>query len=157
VRGLAALAIIVHLAALGCGYRLVRYAGALGGVDSLAIRTLENESYEPGIEYLVSDADVRGADLVLTGSVLPVQTSGRSFSSVVLILEYEVTLSLIVHATRRDGSELPIDGTALRESERYLASADVEATRKNREEALRRVAGVLAGRVHDALAEVLAQ
>jgi hypothetical protein len=172
VRGLAALLIIVQLAALGCGYKLVHYAGRLGGVDSLAIRTLENESYEPGIEYLVSDAlrreflrrggvrlsdDLREADLVLTGSVLPVQTSGRSFSSVVLILEYEVTLSLVVHATRRDGSELPIDGSALRESERYLASADIEATRKNREEALRRVAGVLAGRVHDALAEVLAQ
>jgi hypothetical protein len=172
VRGLAAFLVVVCAVAPGCGYKLVRYGGALGGVDSMAIETLENESYDPGIEYVVSDAlrreflrrgavrlteDARGADLVLSGSVLPVEILGPSFSSVVLILEYEVTLTLVVRATRRDGSELPIGDEALRESERYLASADVEATRKNRDEALRRVAGVLAGRVHDALAEVLAQ
>ena len=35
----------------------------------------------------------------------------------------------------------------------YQASADVEVTRTNRKEALRRLAGVLAGRFHDALFE----
>ncbi len=154
----------------GCGYRLVRYDRGLGDLGSVSILTLANESYEPGVEFIVSDALRREflrrgalvvteesgrADLVLHGAVLPVETSGRSFSSVALILEYELTLSLDLTATRRDGSDLPMGANALRESERYLASADVEATRKNREEALRRVAGVLAGRIHDTLAEVL--
>lgn len=165
-----AFVVAVCTALSGCGYKLVRYEGALGDVDSVAIETLANESYEPGIEYIVADAfrreflrrgavrltdDSGGADLVLSGSVLPVETAGLSLSSVILAIEYQLTLSLAIQATRLDGTEVPIDSRALRESERYLVSGDVEATRKNREEALRRVAAVLAERVHDALAEVL--
>ncbi len=165
-----AFVVAVCTALSGCGYKFVRYQGALGDVDSVAIETLANESYEPGIEYIVADAfrreflrrgavrltdDGGGADLVLSGSVLPVETAGLSLSSVILAIEYQLTLSLAIQATRLDGTEVPIDSRALRESERYLVSGDVEATRKNREEALRRVAAVLAERVHDALAEVL--
>jgi hypothetical protein len=93
---------------------------------------------------------------VLTGSVEEVSIHGRAFSSVLLVLEFQLTLDLALQATRRDGSEVPLDEGALRESERYLASGDVEAQRKNREEAVRRVSSLLAGRVHDALAEALA-
>ena len=154
----------------GCAYSLVRYDGGLGDVRSVTIDTPENDSYEPGVEYIVADAlrreflrrravrlveDSSQADLVLTGRVLRIEASGRSFSSVVLALEYEVTLSLDLQARRTDGSEVPIDPRALRESERYLASADAEALRKNREEALRRLATLLAGRVYDALYESL--
>ena len=42
----------------------------------------------------------------------------------------------------------------MKETERYLASADIEATRKNRDEALRKVAVVLAVRIHDLLYEM---
>lgn len=139
---------------------------------SVAVPTLANDSYEAGIEYVVSDAlrreflrrggvrlveEPSRADLVLAGRVLPVQARGQSFSSVVLALEYEVTLVLDLRATRADGTDVPIDGRALQETERYLASADVEALRKNREEALRQVASVLAGRIYDALYETLIQ
>jgi hypothetical protein len=154
----------------GCGYKLVRYGDGLGEVDSVAIETLANESYEPGVETIVAEAfrreflrrgavrltdDVGGADLVLSGRVLPIETVGLSYSSIVLAIEYQLTLSVAIQATRGDGTPVPIDPRALRESERYLVSGDLEATRTNREEALRRVAGVLAERVHDALAEVL--
>jgi hypothetical protein len=163
--------LVVALLLCACGYRPVRYAGGLGDVRSLAIRTLGNDSYEPGVEYVVSEAlrreflrrgavrlieDPAAADLVLSGSVEDVSSRGRVFSSVLLSLEFELTVDLALRATRRDGSEVPLEGAALRESERYLASADVEALRKNREEAVRRVSSLLAGRVHDALAEALA-
>ena len=50
------------------------------------------------------------------------------------------------------------DRQALREQcERYLASADVEVQRKNRQEALREVSRLVAGRVYDALYESLVQ
>ena len=176
MRGIGSLALGAALAlalvAPGCSYRFVRYDGGLGEVRSVSIRTLRNDSYEPGVERVVSDAlrreflrrgavelidDPSAADLVLSGSVERVSIAGRSFSSVILALEYQLTLDLDVRATRRDGTQLAIDRKSMRETERYLASADIEATRKNREEAVRRVASVLAGRVHDALYEVLAE
>ena len=169
MRELAALA-LVALSVPGCGYQPVRYGGSLGEVRSVAIRTLENDSFEPGVEFAVSEAlrreflrrgavrvtdDPRSADLVLAGRVEHVDVTSSSFSSVLLALEYQLTVDLALAATRRDGSTVPLDETVLRESERFLASADAEAQRKNREEAVRRVASLLAGRVHDALAEAL--
>ena len=52
---------------------------------------------------------------------------------------------------------MPLDQAALRESERYVASADAEATRKNRQEALRQLASVLAGRAYLILQDTLEQ
>jgi len=132
----------------------------------VAVDTPENASYEAGVEFIVADAlrseflrrravklveDPSQADLVLEGKVLPIQAVGQSFSSVVLSLEYELTLAVDLHALRRDGSEVALGPRVLKESERYLASADPEVLSKNRDEAMRRAAQVLAERVYDAL------
>ncbi len=169
VRGACFLVLFVWLVA-GCGYAFVRYDGGLGEVRSVAVKTPRNDSYEPGVEFVVADAlrreflrrrgvrlveDPAGADLVISGRVLSIRASSSSFSSVILALEYQLTLALELHATKADGSDLAIDPSAMRETERYLASADVEALQKNRQEALRRVAALLAGRVYDALYEIL--
>lgn len=155
----------------GCGYTLVHYAGSAGtspGQKRVAIETLENGSFEPGYEFTVTDAllrefqrrgavrvvqDVEAADLVLSGQVRRIDTRRGAFSSVVLVLEYEIRVQLDLKVSRRDGSAIKLDRRVLTATELYLASADVEAQRKNREEALRRVASVLATRVHDALYE----
>jgi len=62
-------------------------------------------------------------------------------------------MRLDLKVRRRDGTPIRISRRALRESEIYQASADVEVTRTNRKEALERLAGILAGRFHDALYE----
>jgi hypothetical protein len=163
----------VLLLVTGCSrYSLVRYDGGLGDVHSVAITTPSNESYESGLEYMVADAlrreflrrrgvrvveDKQSADLVIRGRVVSVRSSARSFSSVIQSLEYEVTLNVALEAVRPDGTLIEIDPRATRESERYLASADVEVQRKNRQEALREVSRLLAGRVYDALYESLVQ
>ncbi len=171
--GLAILVVVVVAAGLsGCSsYRMVRPSVALGDVKRVAVEPLRNESYEPGVDRLVTDAlrrefarrggiqvvgDSASADLVVSGAVLPLTTRSRSFSSVELALEFEVELPLRVVARRSDGTLLEFDRSAQRDWELYLASADVEIERKNREEALRRLSQLLAGRVHDALAERLA-
>jgi hypothetical protein len=156
--------------AVGCGYSLVRYGDGLGEVRSVAVATPHNDSYELGADLVVADALRReflrrrgvrlvenpaGADLVLDGRVVAVEGRGRSFSSIALALEYELTLRLELEARRPDGTTIALDPLLLRETERYLASADAEALRKNREEALRQAAAVLAGRVYDALYESL--
>ncbi len=152
------------VAGLGCGYHVVRHRDASGEQRRVAIETLRNDSNEPGLEFMVTDAllreflkrgalrivnDPSAADVIVGGSVRPIQTVGRSFSSVVLALEYRITLDLDMTVTRRDGDRLLVPDEAMRDSELYLASADVEVTRKNREEALRRLADVLAARIHD--------
>jgi hypothetical protein len=167
-RFLAGVSVVLGLALVGCGYSVVRYGAGLGDARRVAIQGLTNDSFEPGVEALVSDAlarefaqrgalrlvdDPATADLVIGGSVTSVEIRGRSFSSILFALEYEVRMQLGLAVKRRDGSEVPIDPNALTESERYLASSDLEVTRTNRQEALRRLAGVLAGRVHDALYE----
>jgi hypothetical protein len=157
------------LAVSACGYRFVRHEASGSGADArVAIAGLRNDSFEPGLESVMNDAlrrefvrrgalrvvdDPDGADLVIGGAVLPLLWSARSFSSVNFAIEYEVTLRLRLEVARSDGEKIPLDATAITESELYLASSDVEVTRKNREEALRRVAAALAGRVHDVLVE----
>jgi hypothetical protein len=167
------LAVLALLApAVGCsGYRFVRHRDDLGDVRRVAVQPLRNESYEPGVEVLVTDALLREfqrhgavavvreperADLVLSGAVSSLVTRSRAFSSVELALEFEVEMGIRLAARRADGSGVEIDSTLLREWELYLASADVEVERKNREEAIRRLATLLATRIHDALAEQLA-
>lgn len=155
--------------ASGCGYHFAPARPDGGPVGTVALTSLENDSYEFGVEREVADAiqraflrrgglavvdDPEAADLVIRGRVQPLRTSRRSFSSVRLVLEYEVTLELALEVTRRDGSTLALPGQLLSRTEIYQASADVEVTRKNRREALRRAAEVLADRLHDALYEV---
>jgi hypothetical protein len=173
--GQRALAGVLALAALGgltaatagcAGYHVAGRQGTLGSVHRVAVEPLQNESYEPGVDVLVTDALVRElarrrdvevvrdparADLVLEGAVLPLSTRSRSFSSVELALEYEVELDVSLKARRSDGTTFDFDPTMLRDWELYLASADIEAERKNREEAIRRLAALLARRVNDAL------
>lgn len=166
------LALVATLALAGCGYHLVGGKRGLAGIDSVAIRTPRNDSIQPGVEYLVADAlrreflrrggaalseDPEDADLVVSGRVHSLHAEPRSLSSVVLVLEYEVTMTLDLVARRRDGSELPLEARALRESERFLSSADVEAERKNRLEAIRRVSQLLASRFFDAVSEGVTQ
>jgi len=156
---------------LACsGYRVVRASEGLGPVKRVAVQTLVNDSYEPGLDVMVTEAlrremqkrggvelvsDPAAADLVLSGAVLKVQTNARSFSSIAFALEYQVDMSLSLQARKPDGTLVAIDPAALRDWELYLTSSDVEAERRNRDEALRRLASVLAERVHDSLADRL--
>ncbi|MCC6642410.1 MAG: LptE family protein [Deltaproteobacteria bacterium] len=166
-----AILLVAALGALaGCGYRLVSYRGALGDVRRVSIHTLRNDSLAAGYgatvtEALLDEFQRRGAlqvvsdpalaDLTIGGRILPIYSGARSFSSTVLALEYQVTVQIQLDVRRRDGTLVPIDPGAMTETEIYVASADAEAALTNRNEALRRVASVIAGRVHDALFERL--
>jgi hypothetical protein len=156
------------LVASGCGYQIVRYRDALGDARRVAIVGLVNDSFEPGLDSLVSDAisreflrrgalevvpDPETADLIVSGAVERLQTRSEAFSSIEFVLEFRVTMRLDLKVQRSDGTRIRIGRRALRESEFYQSSADVEVTRTNRKEALERLAGILAGRFHDALYE----
>jgi hypothetical protein len=153
--------------ALGCGYVWVGAEGGRG-LGGVAGETPETASRLGGLELVVADAvrrvvlrrsgarlveDPERADWVVSGRVLPLRVAPASLSPVVLTLEYELTLELALRARGPDGREIESDARALRETERYLSSADAEAQRKNRDEALRRVSRLLAARFLDWLDE----
>ena len=169
---MAALLLLLLVALEGCGYRLARYGNAGEGAPGISVVTLRNDSREAGIETLVSDAlrrevlsrgglrlvgNPEAADYVIRGRVQALDTRARGFSAAVLAVEYEVTMRLDVVVDRKAGQGLKIDPATLRESEIYLASADVEVGRKNRDEALRRLSEMLAVRVHDRIDEEVLQ
>ena len=154
----------------GCGYRFVAGGESLPDVRVVSIQTPSNDSFESGAGYAVAEAlrgellrrggatlseDPERADLVISGRVLGVESRARSLSSVFLALEFELTLSLELEVTRRGDAPLELPLRRLTETELYLASADVEAERKNRDEALGRVAQLAATRFFDALSLAL--
>ena len=156
------------LAGSGCGYQVVRYQDALGDARRVAILGLVNNSFEPGLDSLVADAisreflrrgalevvsDPEIADLIVKGRIDRLRTRSTSFSSIEFVLEFRIDMRLDLQVERRDGSTIPIGRRVLSEMEIYQASPDVEVTRTNREEAIRRLAGILAARFHDALYE----
>jgi len=150
-------------ACLGCAYELV---GGAPGERLIAVTTLANDTLEPGVELMLSEAlrreltrrdpfrlveDPERADLEIRGRVRALETTSRSFSASVRAVEYSVAMQLELDVRSRDGVRVPLDPRALSESEIYLASADLEVSRKNREEALRRLAALLAQRIYDQL------
>ncbi len=160
---------LVAVAASACGYRFVAYPANSDASQRVAVRALRNDSSDPGLElvvgdalrgefarrgalHLVDDADV--ADVVIEGRIARVETDRRSFSSVVLAVEYEVSVELELDVQRRGEAGSLFDRELLRERELYLSSADVEVQRKNRREALRRLANLLAARIHDTVYEL---
>jgi len=166
IRHLLAIALLIGLWLLpaGCGYQLVRYQTAGASAPSISVITLENDSDIPGLELMVSEAirktvvnrgglrleaEPAAADYVLRGRVLPVEILSRTFTGVVLALEYSAEMSLDIRVSDEQGTKLKLSPGDLTASELFLASADLEASRKNREEALRRLSQLLAMRIHD--------
>jgi hypothetical protein len=151
------------------GYRVARYGEGLSGARSVAIVTPANASATPGIELTIAEAlrkeflrrgalklvsQPDDADLVVRGKVLPFRVVSRTVSSVCGAHEYSLNQRRDLRIENRLGipdraGSFAIPG--LDASAVYPASADVEAARKNREEAFRRVAEILAGRAHDAM------
>ena len=150
------------------GGRVTLIGGAAGPeeIKTLAIVALRNDAPEPWLDRIVTDAfrreldrrgrfllvnDTRDADLVLRGRIRPIDTTADSFSSFIAALEYSLTIELDLEVVRSGGQIVRLDSRSLSERESYLASADIEVTRTNRLEALRRVSDVLASRVADTL------
>lgn len=132
----------------------------------LLVLAFESESPEPWLGRIVSDSmrremgargalrlvdDPRSADLILQGRIRSLSSQSRSFSSFVAALEYSVTIALDVEIVRSTGDIVRLDSLPLTETETYLASADIETTRSQRLEALRKLSEILAARIADAI------
>lgn len=160
----------------GCGYRSMLPAPDSGdtigagndgrGPTRVAVLALRNDSPEPWLERIVTDAlrreisaragfdlvnDPARAGLVIRGRIRPLEVRSKSFSRFVAALEFDLSLQLDLEVARAEGNVVRLDPRMLAETDVYLASADVEVTRSNRLEVLRRISDLLASRVADSL------
>lgn len=139
---------------------------ASGGRASITVVALRSDSPEPWLDRIVTDAlrrefggrarlrlidDPDEAELEISGRIRPLDISSRSFSSFVAALEYSLTLALDLEVRLANGDVVKLDPTMLSETESYLASPDIEVTRTNRLEALRRISDLIAARVADSI------
>jgi hypothetical protein len=181
---LVAALVIAFVFSAGCGYRS-QLAGAnteaavegpptqpastsesLLPSTRIAVLALRNDSPEPWLDRIVTDAirrefDVRGlfdivnepnrADVVVRGRIGRLDTTSKSFSRFVAAVEYGLTIRLDLEVVLLSGDIVRLDSATLTESDVYLASPDIEVTRTNRLEVLRRLSDVLASRVADSI------
>ncbi len=132
----------------------------------VSVLALRNDSPEPWLDRIVTDAmrreigarsvfdfvnDPTRADLVIRGRIRPLGIRSRSFSRFVAALEYGLTLQLDLEVVFDSGQVVRLDPKMLSESDVYLASADLEITRSNRLEVLRRLSDLLASRIADSI------
>lgn len=132
----------------------------------VTVVALRSDSPEPWLDRIVTDAlrrevggrarlalieDPSSAALQLSGRIRPLDITSRSFSSFVAALEYSLTLALDLEVRLANGDVVKLDPAMLSETDSYLASPDIEVTRTNRLEALRRMSDLLATRVADAI------
>jgi hypothetical protein len=163
---------VALLVAIGaCGYRVPAPLQGPGGEPlRVEVRMFENRSAEPGFEELLASAlaeelmrrghlephygGATGPEvLIIDGTIRSAEIRPTSFSSVGLALEYIILVAVEVEVRRGGEGELVWKQPQLRERERYLASSDSGVERSNREQALRRIAAEVAGRIHDELAQ----
>jgi hypothetical protein len=163
------LTLLLAVSACGCGFRPVDASRVFGpGVRRIEIRAFDNESPEPGVERMLADSlveefarrgvltplygstDVKG-DLVLQGVLSRVKEIPSAFSSVSLVLEDRLEIELDVSIVRRSTQEEVWKRRGWTLSERFLSSPDPQVYQSNKEQALRRLSSVIAGRIHDEL------
>jgi hypothetical protein len=169
----AAILAVQCLLAGGCGYRnqlsdstTVEATSDGRGTARIAVLAIRNDSPEPWLDRIVTDAmrreidsrggfdfvdDPFGADMVIRGRIRPLEVVSKSFSRFVAALEYSLTLQLDLEVVRAEGDIVRLDPSMLVETDVYFASPDVEVTRTNRLEVLRRISDLLASRVADSL------
>ena len=170
----AAVLVVVQLLAVGgCGYRNLLSIQNSAEARSegrqptrIAVLAVRNDSPEPWLDRIVTDAmrreidsrgdfdfvnDPLGADLVIRGRIRPLNVNSKSFSRFVAAIEYGLTLQLDLEVVRAEGDIVRLDPRMLSATDVYFASADVEVTRTNRLEVLRRLSDLLASRVADSL------
>lgn len=160
--------ILFLLVGTGCGYRLGGEGfGPSPEIRSIAIPTFINETYEAGIETIVTNALLRElikdrrvkvvgedeADAIMEGTVTSFSTSSVAYDPTGVVLEYRTWVSLDVMVKRHKRGEVLWSRRGLTESDVYRVSSDVLFTEAEKERAIRKIAEEFAKRIRRRLFE----
>lgn len=148
---------------LGCGYQMVgREAHVPPGLNSIAIPTFKNQTFEPGIEVpftrgflnefildrRVKVVDQTGADSILEGTVKSYHLHSVSYDKSGLVLEYQVKVMLDLKLKKRTGETL-WEEKDFSEIRWFRASSDVLINEANKNVALQEIGRLVAERIRN--------
>ncbi|UCD71198.1 MAG: LptE family protein [Syntrophobacterales bacterium] len=154
----------------GCGYQFGGEGfGPSPDIRSIAIPTFTNETYEAGIETIVTNAILRElikdrrlkvvgvdeADAIMEGTVTSFAISSVAYDPTGVVSEYRTSVALDVIVKGKKKGEILWNKRGLLESDVYRVSSDVLLTEAEKERAIQKIAEELAGRIRRRLFEGL--
>ena len=147
----------------GCGYQMVgRETHIPPGLNSIAIPTFVNKTFEPGIEVPFTQAFLREfildqrvkvvdrseADCILEGVIKTFNIYSVSYDQSGLVLEYQTTVVMDVTLKKQTGETLWINKD-LSETQWYRTSSNILTSEANKAAAIQQIGGFVAARVRN--------
>jgi outer membrane lipopolysaccharide assembly protein LptE/RlpB len=148
---------------LGCGYQMVgKETHVPPGLNSLAIPTFKNLTFEPGIEVPFTQAFLREfiqdrrvnvvdraeADSVLEGSIRNFTMYSVAYDKSGFVAEYQTNVVLDLALKKRTG-EVLWEEKGVSETQWFRASSQVLTNEANKAIALQQLGGLVAGRIRN--------
>jgi outer membrane lipopolysaccharide assembly protein LptE/RlpB len=148
---------------LGCGYQMVgKETHVPSGLNSVAIPTFVNQTFEPGIEIPFTQAFLREfiqdrrvkvldrgeADSILEGVIKSFNIYSVSYDQSGFVLEYQTTVVIDLTLKKRDGGILWRENN-LSETRWYRASSGVLINETNKATAIQQIGRIIAERVRN--------
>ncbi len=145
-----------------CGYaREARGVNLDRSIHRVAIPVFRNDTYEAGLESVVTDAlrtefllhrfvelaNVEDADAVLVGVIRKFNTKPISFSRSNFAVEYRASMQVHVKIVLPDGEVIWNDRNVAQIAD-YQAPPDIFASEANKKDAIRRIAERVADDLH---------
>ena len=162
--------IFLLLVGMGCGYRFAGEGfGPSPEIQSIAIPTFTNGTYEAGIETIVTNSllaelirDGRikvvsegEADAIMQGTVTSYTTSSVAYDPSGVVLEYRAWISLDVAVRRGKKGAILWSKRGLTESDVYRVSSEILLTEADKDRAIEKISTELARRIRRMLFEGL--
>lgn len=155
-RLLLAQACLSLIALVACGYRMgVGPCDGTVAAGHISVPLFENQSQEPRIENLLTEAfrdriqgmpcvslsSGKGADAILKGRILSVETYTVAVDEDFFTMQYRMRVVMAVSLERTGDGEVLWRDDSLEEEVSFYASSDALLFKDNREEALQDLAG----------------
>ncbi len=155
--------LLCFLLPIGCGYQMVgKETHVPPGLNSVAIPTFKNQTFEPGIEVPFTQAFLREfiqdrrvnvvdraeADSVLEGVIKYFRIYSVSYDKSGLVMEYQTDITLDLTLKKRTG-EVLWEEKGFSETRWFRASSNVLTNETNKAAALQQIGRFLAERIRN--------
>ncbi len=161
--GILTVTLLCFLLLSGCGYQMVgKETHVPPGLNSIAIPTFKNRTFEPGIEVLFTQAFLREfildrrvnvvdraqADSLLEGVITDFRIYSVSYDQSGLVLEYQTNVVLDVTLKDRTGKVL-WEQKNFSETQWFRASSNVLTSEANKAAAIQQIGRLVAERLRN--------